>query len=309
MAKIEVHPLELVYPRSLKRLSGKMMELIHKKLWLKVLVGAFFGIITGLILGPTFGKIDPELAKIIAEWLALPGTIFLGVIQMIVIPLIFASIIRGIASTENIEQLKKTGILIAGYFILTTTIAILIGILLATIIQPGNYVNAESLKMNSEIAEVNKNVTVPGLEDIPGIVGTILPINLVGSALNVEMLQIVIFAIIFGVALVNLKPDHSKSLLELLGALQEVCMTIVKWAMLLAPLAVYGLMAKLTSQLGIEVLIGVSVYMATVILGLFFLMIFYLGIIYFIGKTNPLEFLENIRDVQVQLEYLLQALQ
>ena len=82
------------------------------------------------------------------------------------------------------------------------------------------------------------------------------------------MLQVVIFAVIVGVALVALTPKQSKPLLDLMTSLQHVCMTVVRWAMRLAPFAVFGLMARLTSQLGVEALLGVAYYVATTLIGL-----------------------------------------
>jgi Na+/H+-dicarboxylate symporter len=114
-----------------------------------------------------------------------------------------------------------------------------------------------------------------------------------------EMLKVVIFALIFGIALVNMNPKRSRPLIELMGSLQDVCMTIVKWAMLLAPLAVFGLMTKLTSQLGLDALLGTSIYVLTVLLGLGLLLLFYLFIIFIVSGIHPKEFLTSARDVQL----------
>lgn len=297
-----IHPIELIYPRPLRFLSRKLHTLVKGKLWLKVLIGMFLGIILGFILGPTFGIVDAKLASLIAEWVALPGIIFLRVIQMIVIPLIIASIIKGIAASESMKQLKKTGLLVAIYFIFTTTIAIVIGLLLAFWIQPGNYINKEVIQssLESEIIDNQKTeISTPTLQELPSLIGTILPTNFFGSLVNGEMLQIVIFSLIFGIALINIKPENSKTLFNLLGSLQDVSMTIVKWIMLIAPIAVFGLMVKLTSQFGIETLYGVGVYVLTVLLGLLVLLIFYTIIVFLSSGLTPLIFLKKIRDVQL----------
>lgn len=89
----------------------------------------------------------------------------------------------------------------------------------------------------------------------------------------------VLFAVIFGVALLSIPGKQSKPLLDLLGALQEVCMTVVKGAMLLAPFAVFGLMAQLTSNVGFDVLLGMGVYVLTVFAGLLSILVLYLGIL------------------------------
>lgn len=298
----DAHPIEFIKPRSLKFLSHKLIDLVEKKLWLKVLIGMFLGIITGILLGSASGLVEPESAKVLSEWLALPGIIFLRVIQMIVIPLIFASIIRGIAASDNMERLKKTGLSIALYFVFTTIIAIAIGVFLAMVIQPGNYISQDLIQASFEqesIVTESEDFQTPRLSDVPNMIGGIFPTNPFGAMSNTEMLQIVIFSIVFGIALVNMNPKRAHPLLDLLGSLQDVCMTIVKWAMILAPLAVFGLMARVTTQLGVEALLGTAVYVATVLLGLLILLLFYIGIVFVVGGISPRVFLSSIRDVQL----------
>src|SRR3989344_218543 len=111
LSRKKVHPIEQLHPRSLRFLSGTLHHLVEGQLWLKVLLGMFLGIFVGFLFGPTLHLFQPETSLLIGEWLALPGYIFIRVIQMIVIPLIFASIIRGIAGNESMRQLRKTGII------------------------------------------------------------------------------------------------------------------------------------------------------------------------------------------------------
>ena len=111
------------------------------------------------------------------------------------------------------------------------------------------------------------------------------------------MLQVVIFAMVVGVALVMMAPAQSKPMLDLLGSLQEVCMTVVRWAMLLAPFAVFGLLAQLTAKLGVEALLGMAIYVGTVLLGLFTLFVVYLCIIFFVARQNPFVFVKSVGSV------------
>lgn len=113
---------------------------------------------------------------------------------------------------------------------------------------------------------------------------------------HAEMLQVVVFAMVFGAALVMMPPQHSKPMLDLLGSLQEVCMTVVRWAMLLAPFAVFGLLLRLTAKIGPQALIGMSVYVATVLAGLCILFIFYMVALWLIVRISPLRFLKNARE-------------
>ena len=113
------------------------------------------------------------------------------------------------------------------------------------------------------------------------------------------MLQVVLFAIVFGFAIVLMPRAQAKPLLELLSSLQEVCMTVVKVAMRLAPYAVFGLMTQLSSKIGFEALLGMAVYVGTVLLGLAILLGFYLLLITIIGRRSPLSFLSSAREVML----------
>lgn len=294
------HPLELIHPRSLKYLSEQLQSLVKGKLWLKILIGMFLGIAVGIVLGPSVALVEPEISFIVGDWLAVPGSIFLGLLQMIVIPLIFASIIRGIASSEDMDQLRKMGSRIGIYFLLTTTISISIGIVVAILIRPGDYISSEMVRGTIGTGAVPaNNVSTPAIGEIPGLIGTFLPSNPLGAMVNGQMIQVVLFTIIIGIALVSMPPKQSKPLLDLAGSLQEVSMIVVKWAMLLVPVAVFGLLAKLTARLGIDTLVGMAVYVGTVLLGLAILLCFYLIIVLLVSRCNPFSFLKAIRDVQL----------
>jgi Na+/H+-dicarboxylate symporter len=112
-----------------------------------------------------------------------------------------------------------------------------------------------------------------------------------------QMVQIVLFAFIFGVALLSLSVEKARPLVDLLRALQEVCMSVVRWAMLIAPFAVFGLMAQLTSRTGVATLLGLGVYVITVLIGLFCLMLLYLVTLRILSNERPLAFLGNVREL------------
>ncbi len=297
------HPLTLLHPRSLKHLNRHLQELIKGRLWAKILLAMALGVGIGVVLGPTTGIIDPDVAEIMGNWLAMPGNLFLGVIQMIVIPLIFASIIRGLASSDDMDQLRKMGLRVVIFFVVTTTLAIIIGLGSAMLIRPGDYIDStliQTLMVETEtVAAVEgRAADTPTLGDVPGIVVNLLPVNPLGSMIEKEMLQVVLFAIIFGIALVSLPPKQARPLLDLLDSIQDVCMTVVRWAMLLAPLAVFGLLAQITMRVGIDVLLGMAVYVGTVLGGLLIMLLCYLVILMFTG-IKPWYFLSSAREVML----------
>ena len=284
------HPLELIQPDNLKRLTGNLQVLIKSRLWLQILIGLALGAVVGLTLGPTAGLVERETANAIGDWLAVPGKIFLTLIQMIVIPLVFSSVILGLAASENLAQLKRLGLRLAPYFVLTTAMAITIGIGVSLIVRPGEYIESGlvTAAMETELPKVDGALTeTPSLGDLPEKLVEILPQNPFAAIVGKEMLQIVLFALIIGLALVTLAPEQSRPLLDLLSSVQEVCMKIVRWAMLLAPVAVFGLLAQITARVGLDVLVGMGIYVGTVFLGLFCMLCVYLVIVFVVSGITP----------------------
>ena len=292
--------LETIYPRSLGYLTGYLQTLVRGRLWLQVMIGMVLGITTGILLGPTTGWIDPVTADTIADWLAFPGKLFLALIQMIVIPLVFASIIRGLAATEDLEQLRRMGSRVVLYFIATTALAIIIGLAVALLIKPGTFIDSQSLQATLSASPATADQATPAginLKELPQQIITLLPANPLNSMVESNMLQVVIFAMVVGVALVMMAPAQAKPMLDLLGSLQEVCMTVVRWTMLLAPVAVFGLLAQLTAKLGLDALLGMAIYVGTVLLGLLLLFVVYLLIIFLVARQHPFAFIVAVRDV------------
>ena len=288
--------IEHLRPRSLGRLSGYLNDLVKGRLWLKVLIGMILGLAGGVLLGPSAGFVDPGTGVTIGNWLAFPGRLFLATIQMIVIPLVIASVIRGLAGSENIEQLKQLGIRVTVFFAATTALAAAIGLVVAGLINPGQSLT-ELQSFESGVAATEPPLERPSLVALPDTLLGLLPGNPLNAMVEGQMLQIVIFSIIFGIALVSMVPSQAKPMLDLLGSLQEICMTIVKWAMKLAPFAVFGLMAQLTSKIGLGALLGMAVYVGTVILGLLCMLVIYLIMLLLFTRENPFKFLAATRDV------------
>ncbi len=292
--------LEKMHPRSLAHLTRHLQSLIRGRLWVKILIGMALGFLIGIIISPETGLFKAPTAEILGSWLALPGNIFLGLIQMVVIPLVFASIIRGIASGEDVEYLKRMGSRLVIYFVFTTTIAIIIGLGVSFLIQPGSFIDAD-LAPRAEVPNIAIEETpdTPGIEGLPQVVIGLLPENPLGAMVERQMLQVVLFAIFIGLALISMPPRQARPILELMGSLQEVAMTVVRWAMVIAPLAVFGLLAQIIIKIGLEAMLGMAVYVGTVLLGLALLLVFYLILASFIGRTPPGKFLGAAREVQL----------
>lgn len=286
---------------SLGRLSGHLQKLVENKLWLQVLVGLFLGVLTGIVIGPDLGWVKKETSLLLASWLAFPGHLFLALIQMIVVPLVLASVMRGLTAASSINQLKLLGVYGGLFFFVMTVLASTIGIVMAQLINPGQFVDLETLRQTVDVGPDfvagSSNATIPSMAELPRQVVALLPANPLASFSSGDMLRIVIFAIVFGIALLSVAPDKSAPLYDLLGSLQEVCMAIVGWAMRIAPLAVFGLIAKLTSQVGINVLAGMMVYVVTVVVGLLIVGMVYMLLAASYGRSSLWQVISKSREV------------
>lgn len=281
----------------LRNLTVYLQKLVENKLWAKVLIAMLLGILAGIFLSPTSGFISEELSITIGSWLALPGKLFLKLVQMIMIPLIITSIITGLISAGG-EQLKKIGPGITFYFVTTTAVSVTIGVVLTNLIKPGQFFFGQTPNTSLENVGSFSNES-NAFTDLPNAIISLLPENPLASMITGEMLPIVIFSIIIGIAILQLNQDQLNPVARVLGAIQEICMTVVYWAMKLVPLAVFGLIAQLIATIGLESLRSIGLYVTTVIIGLFILLIIYLLLVALLAKTNPFTFLKAITDVQL----------
>lgn len=283
--------------RPLNHLSRYLAHLIRGKLWLKVLAGIILGAILGLILNPESGNFNENQGVQIGRWLKLPGEIFMKLVQMVMIPLIFSSIITGLVSNIS-DKLKTFGLSLFIYFVITTLVAISVGIGVAYLFQPGKffYENGGFSAHGQGAHDVHNQSEFPG---IPESISNLIPVNPLEAILQGEMLSVVIFSIIIGIAMTQMEKLSGEPVLRFIEAIQKICMIIVGWAMRLVPYAVFGLIAALLSSTGPNVFIGLGYYMLVVLLGLLILFIFYLLVYHlFVGK-NPFTFLKNIKDAQL----------
>jgi Na+/H+-dicarboxylate symporter len=284
--------------RPLNQLSVHLDHLVKGRLWLKVIIGLILGAILGLFLNPSAGFISESLSLSLANWLDLPGQIFMRLVQMIMIPLIFASIISGIVGNSS-ENLKTFGLKLLLYFVFTTAVSIIIGLTVTLIMKPGEYIyKLGGFPNTSGVTSVTKEV--PNLmENIPEAISNLIPNNPLESILTGEMLGVVIFTIIIGVAITQLNNKTAKPIIRFTEAVQKICMIVVSWAMILIPYAVFGLMAALLSRTGLDIFLGLGYYMLVVIIGLLLLITFYLLMVFLVVKKNPFKFLQAIKEPQL----------
>lgn len=285
---------ELPIPKSLLHAHEGLKSLLERRLWLQVIAGLILGIATGVLLGPDCDLIPRHYAEQITGWLALPGHLFIALIQMIVMPLVFSSVIRGVAGSGTFEQIKSLGGRLLLYFIATTSVAVMIGLLISNLLAPGHFIDTEMLRQDAD-SPISSDVGIPSFSWQDRI-GALIPTNPLKAIVSDQMLEVVIFSVIFGVALLSLEKQKSKPLLDILDSVLLACLSIVNWTMRLAPFAVYGLLTQVTSRLGFEVLTGLGLYMLTVIIGLLGVLIFYATLVAVFGRIHPFYFFSSIKD-------------
>ncbi len=268
---------------------------IRTRLWAQVLAGMLLGFLTGIVLGPDVGWLTPETSESVGRWLALPGQIFLGLIAMVLVPLIFTSIVGGLTNSGSGADLRAVGSRLAGFIIVTTVAAAWIGVALAQWFKPGTGMAGAFTSVAASDADALPEPSASPFDGAraPDIIAAILPTNPAAAITQGDMLAVVVLAVLVGLACLQVDRDKIAPFVRLLDALLSIAMVIVKWAMFLAPFAVFGLMAQLVMRIGLGTVAGMSAYVGTVLLGLAILLALYMLIVMLLARVSPITFLRD----------------
>jgi Na+/H+-dicarboxylate symporter len=268
---------------------------IRTRLWAQVLAGMVLGFATGIVLGPDVGWLTPETSESVGRWLALPGQIFLGLIAMVLVPLIFTSIVGGLTNAGSGADLRAVGSRLAGFIIVTTVAAAWIGVALAQWFKPGAGMAGAFTSVTASGADALPEPSASPFDGAraPDIIAGILPTNPAAAITQGDMLAVVVLAVLVGLACLQVDRDKIAPFVRLLDALLSIAMVIVKWAMFLAPFAVFGLMAQLVMRIGLGTVAGMSAYVGTVLLGLAILLALYMLIVMLLARVSPVAFLRD----------------
>ncbi len=281
-------------PMQIARQRFKLRVWITSRLWAQVMAGMVLGFGAGLLLSEGAGLINPETAEVIGLWLAVPGRIFLALIAMVLIPLIFSSIVGGLAGAGSGAQLRAVGLRLAGFILFTTTLAAAIGVALAQSLQPGKALSGFAAIPASEGAADSGTLpdmaASPARTTLPDLIVNILPANPTAAIVQGDMLAVVVLAVLVGISVTQVQRARVAPFLDLMDALLSISMNIVKWAMFLAPVAVFGLMAQLVARMGLETMLGISGYVGAVLLGLAALLSLYFLIAAVFAGITPWRF-------------------
>ena len=239
-----------------------------------------------MILGDDGGVgLNDDTLDSLSSYLKIPANIFLSIIMMIIVPLIFTSIVVAITNLGGQDKLKTLGLGIGIYFVITTTIAILVAVSLASIIAPGSILDLTVLQETHDLSEDDLKVTDAfTLDDIPNAVSDIIPRNPIASYLEGQMFSILIMALIVGLSMAVLPKESVKPLLDVLESIQKITLYILLTSMKIVPFAVFGLIVGMVAKVGIGTMAGLGVYMGTVVLGLGIMLLVYALILKFVAK-------------------------
>ena len=265
-------------------------------------------IIIGMVLGGIFGYIMTQVGgeQFTADWVKPIGKIFINLLKLIAIPLIIASLIKGISDLKDISKFKTIGLRTILLYIMSTVIAITIGLIVVNTINPGSSISPELMaeisgtyeeKASAKISSAGAAADRGPLQFLVDMV----PDNFFKAASNNgSMLQIIFFVIFFGISLLLIKPEESKPVKAFFDGLNEVVLKMVDLIMLISPIAVFALIASLINEISNpEIFIALAKYAMTVVLGLAIMIVFYLILINTKIGYSPGFFLKNFSPAQL----------
>ena len=266
-------------------------------------------ILLGMVLGVAFGFLMVSFSggkEIVLDWVKPFGTIFINALKLIAVPLILGSLISGVSDLKDISKLSKMGGKTVLIYLMTTVLAVSIGLVLVNSIQPGDSItentrtelvsnySQSTQKYKEEAANQQNNGPLQALVDL-------VPDNIIGaSSQNKNMLQVIFFAIFFGVGLILLPEDKAKPVKDFFASFNEVILKMIDLIMLAAPYGVFALLAALIVESpSADLFKALGWYALTVVLGLSLMIVFYTVLVLIFTGKKPKEFLQGISPAQL----------
>ena len=269
----------------------------------KILIGMVVGILFGLTMTSVNGG-----ATFVSNWINPFGNIFVKLLKLIAVPLIIASLVKGISDLKDISKFKNIGLRTIGIYIGTTVIAISIGLLLVNVVKPGDGISEETITkltetyanssgVQSKIQEATNQKNSGPLQFLVDMV----PDNAMKAMSNNKaMLQVIFFTIFLGISMLLIGEKRAKPLKDFFDSLNEVVLKMVDLIMLFAPYAVFALLANVVvSSNDPDLLLALLKYAFTVVGGLLIMVVFYMILVSVFTKKNPLWFLKQLSPAQL----------
>lgn len=285
----------------------------------RILIGLGVGVLLGVLSFMLFSQPHPTLPGITVphprvEWVIANitdpiGTLFLRLLLMVVVPLVFSSLVVGVAGIGDVRKLGRVGAKSFAYVLVISAISVVIGLTLANTIRPGERIDAETkagleARYGTDASKRVADATKTGTSDSPlmQVVKTVVPANPVAAVASEtpNMLHLMFFAVILGVAATLVPTNITAPLLQGLQALFEISAKIIDLIMKIAPFAVACLLFNNTARFGLDLLQALGWFMLTVLGGLAIHMFgVYSLSVYFLSRINPLEFFRRIKTVML----------
>ncbi|MEZ5315025.1 MAG: dicarboxylate/amino acid:cation symporter [Chlamydiales bacterium] len=245
------------------------------KLWKKMLIGLFLGTLTGIFLGPKAAYLKPF------------GMVFLGLLNMLVVLLVFSSMTVGVTSINDVRKLGRVGLKTLLTYLLTTAIAIAFGLIAAKLLNPG-----KGIGLNQETIDL----TIDETPELISIFMNLVPSNPVGSLANGNILQVIVFSIFLGLG-INFAGEKGKPIALVLESLSEVMFTITGIVMTLAPYGIFATMAWVAGTFGMAILVPLlKLVLAHYFVCILHLIIVFGGILIFFAKVRVVPFFKGMTD-------------
>lgn len=267
-------------------------------LYAKILIGMALGLVWGIAAQPL------GIIEFTSDWIKPFGTIFINCLKLIAVPLIIVSLIDGVSNLSDVSKLSRMGGKTIGLYIFTTVLAVSIGLTLVNIIDPGHYLSAEKRDSLREAfaSDLDMSITTAHTTKDQGplqILVNIVPDNIFNSfSDNTNMLQVIFFAILFGVAMIMAPKEKVAPVKSFFDGANTVILSVVDIIMKYAPVGVFALLASLT--IDVQLLKALSIYSLNVVLGLA-VMVFvsYPLLLKFMTKVKYTRFVKAILPAQI----------
>lgn len=270
---------------------------LHTKILLGLLAGAITGVTVNLLTGG--GPVTQRVVSLVTEPM---GKMWLSALIMIVIPLIISTLSLGVAGLGSLRRLGRIGIITIVSFLCLTAASAILGLALMNFFQPGRGLDAA---VKARLLETYKGQTTGAMGLSEGTLGIdllvkIVPRNPVQAAANGDMLAIIFFALMIGVAITTISAERAEPMVRFLDSLGHITVAIIHLVMKVAPIGVFCLIFSVTARFGFHLLINLLQYVLTVVGGLvIFQFLGYSLILTLVSKYPPLEFFRKIRIVMI----------
>lgn len=266
-------------------------------------------ILLGMVAGVLFGFLASSLGwgAFVADWIKPFGTIFINALKLIAIPLIVASLIKGISDLKDISKLSKMGGRTIAIYVCTTLVAVLLGLLIVNVAQPGASLDEDTREqlLADFAGDAGKRIDAAAAQDAAGPLQALIdlvPDNIFGAATsNGNMLQVIFFVIFFGIGLILIDPKKAQPVKDFFDGVNEVVLKLIDLIMLAAPYGVFALLAALVVEApGADLFLALIKYSLCVLAGLALLiLVFYYSLARIFTGINFKDFFAAISPAQL----------